>query len=250
MKALLDGDILLYRVGYTTENEDEEVAKLRIDELITRILDTVRATSYQVFLSCGRKDSFRAKLNPEYKAHRTREKPKHYDTLKEHLITVWQAVVAVEEEADDLIGIEQNKNEETIACTIDKDILYGVVGHKYDFVKEKIFYTSDDEATLFFYKQLLMGDKADNIFGITGIGTAKAGKALDDLLGESENILYTTVVDMYRDWLVNEWADQYAEWTSNEEKRMLDLILLSGIQLKIRSYEGEIWQPPYGQQED
>jgi 5'-3' exonuclease len=245
MRALLDGDILLYRVGYTTESEDEETAKLRIDELITRILDTVKASSYNIFLSCGRKESFRALLNPQYKAHRTREKPLHYNILKEHLIEVWQAQIAIAEEADDLIGIAQEEDENTIACTIDKDILYGVKGHKYDFVKDRIFHTSQEEATLFFYKQLLMGDKADNIVGITGIGPAKASKALDELLGESENILYTTVVDMYRDWLLDAWADQYEVWTSNEEKRMLDLILLSGKQLKIRSYIGEIWEPPY-----
>lgn len=246
MRALIDGDICLYRVGYTTENEIEAVAKIRMDELIERILDTVKATSFVVYLSCGRKDSFRAKLNPEYKAHRTREKPLHYDILKEHLIKHWNAVVAVEEEADDLIGIEQHSDpDNTIGCTIDKDILYGVVGNKYDFVKDKMFFTSQEEATLFFYKQLLMGDKADNIFGITGIGPAKAGKALDDLLGESENILYTTVVDMYRNWLCEEWADRYDEWSDVEEQQMIDLINLSGKQLKIRSYVGEVWEPPY-----
>lgn len=247
MRALVDGDILLYRVGYTTENEDEQTAKDRVDELLTRILDTVKASSYNVYLSCGRVDSFRAKLNPEYKAHRSREKPKHYNILKEYLIEHWNATVAIEEEADDLIGIEQSTDEDTIGCTIDKDILYGVPGHKYDFVKDVIFYTSLEEATLFFYKQLLMGDKADNIMGITGIGPAKASKALDSLLGESENILYTTVVDMYREWLINDWADQYEVWTSNEERRMLDLITLSGKQLKIRSYVGEVWEPPYGE---
>lgn len=245
MRALVDGDICLYRVGYTTQEESEDIALLRIDELIQRILDTIQATSYNVYLSCGRKDSFRAKLNPEYKAHRTREKPKHYGLLKEHLINKWNALVAVEEEADDLIGIEQAKDKETVACTIDKDILYGVEGHKYDFVKDKMFYTTQEEATLFFYKQLVMGDKADNIFGISGIGIAKASKALDELLGEPEEELYTKVCDMYRDWLLQEWADQYEEWTSNEERRMLDLITLSGKQLKIRSYEEEVWSPPY-----
>jgi 5'-3' exonuclease len=228
-----------------------------MDELISRILDTVKATAYNIYLSCGRADSFRAKLNPEYKANRIQPKPLHYQLLKDHLITKWNAVVAVEEEADDLIGIEQQKDihcrllleeaPDTIACTIDKDILFGVPGNKYNFVKEEMFYTTEQQALVFFYKQLLMGDKADNILGITGIGTAKADKILSDYHDANESILYTIVVDMYRSWLEQEWADQYDVWTSNEEKRMLDLIHLSGKQLKIRSYEGEIWQPPYGQ---
>lgn len=221
-----------------------------MDELVQRILDTVKADSYNVYLSCGRTESFRAKLNPQYKANRTQPKPLHYTLLKDHLINKWNAVVAIEEEADDLIGIEQAKDKETIACTIDKDILYGVQGNKYNFVKEEMFYTDEYQALLFFYKQLLMGDKADNIFGIKGIGTAKADKILSDYVEEtSENILYKVVVDAYRSWLELEWADQYEVWTSNEEQRMVDLIHLSGKQLKIRSYEGQIWEPPYGQLE-
>lgn len=245
--ALVDSDILLYRVGYTTNTEPEEVAQARMEELIKRILDAVEATQMSFFLSCSRKDSFRAKLNPEYKAHRTQEKPVHYAFLRQYLIDVWGAVEAVEEEADDLIGIAQHTLTNTIACTIDKDILFGIAGHKYDFVKEKRFYTDEDQALLFFYKQLLMGDKADNIFGITGVGPAKAEKAL---LGcdINDEALCKRVIDFYRQHMQMEWADQYEDWGEVEEKRMLDMILLSGQQLKIRTYEGEIWQLPNGLQ--
>jgi 5'-3' exonuclease len=251
MRALIDGDILLYRVGFTTETENEGIAIYRMDELVQRILDTVKATSYNVYLSCGRADSFRAKLNPEYKANRTQPKPLHYQLLKDHLINKWNAIVAVEEEADDLIGIAQAQDKETIACTIDKDILYGVEGAKYNFVKEEMFYTSEQEALVFFYKQLLMGDKADNIFGIKGVGTAKSDRILDGVKEADEATLYAIVVGEYRNWLELEWGDLYGYgWTPHLERKMLDLIHLSGKQLKIRSYEGEIWEPPYGQQDD
>jgi 5'-3' exonuclease len=244
MRALIDGDILLYRVGFTTESETEEIAQYRMDELLHRILDTVKATEYVIYLSCGRADSFRAKLNPEYKANRKQPKPLHYTFLKDYLLSKWNAVQAVEEEADDLIGIEQAKDPNTVACTIDKDILYGVPGQKYNFVKEQMFYTLPEEATLFFYKQLLMGDKADNIFGITGVGEAKATKALEDYQFEDEEILFKVVQSAYRNWLMNEWADQYEDWGDFQEKQMNNLILLSGIQLKIRSFEGEVWKFP------
>jgi 5'-3' exonuclease len=245
MKALLDGDILLYRVGFTTQDEPEAIAIVRMDELVKRILDTVKATEYVIYLSCGRNDSFRAKLNPEYKANRKQPKPLHYDLLKTHLINNWNAVVAVEEEADDLIGIEQNTNpNSTIACTIDKDILYGVAGQKYNFVKDTFHYTTQEEATLFFYRQLLMGDKADNILGITGVGEAKAGRLLDGLLYEDETVLFKVVQDRYREWLKDEWASMYREWGDFQEKQMNNLILLSGIQLKIRSKPNELWEFP------
>ena len=244
MRAVIDGDILLYRIGFTTELETEGIAQFRMDELVHRILDTTKATEYQVYLSCGRKESFRAKLNSEYKANRTQPKPLHYQFLKNHLIDNWKAIVGVEEEADDLIGIECS-NPNVVSCTIDKDILFGLQGQKYNFVKDIFHYTTEEDATLFFYKQLLMGDKADNILGIKGIGPAKAGKALDSMLYESENILFTEVQDIYREWLKEEWADQYEEWGDFQEKQMNNLILLSGIQLKIRTEVGEIWEFPY-----
>lgn len=242
MHAIIDADIIGYRVGFTTQKESVEIALYRADELVQRILDSVKATSYDLYLSCPRKDSFRAKLNPEYKANRTQEPPIHLKAIKNHLIEKWNATVAVEEEADDLIGIYL-KGDETIACTIDKDILYGLEGNKYNFVKEEMFYTSKEEALKFFYMQLLMGDKADNILGIPGIGPKKAEYALDGLLTELE--MFDKIKSMYRDWLQNEWADR--DWGDFEEKQMLNLIELSGKQLRIRTYVGEIWQMPIGQ---
>jgi DNA polymerase I len=239
MLALIDGDICLYRVGYTTQEETETIAKYRIDELITRILDSVQATSYNVYLSCSRADSFRAKLNPEYKAHRTQEKPKHYEVLKNHLLEHWNAEVAIEEEADDLIGIEQTANLETaIACTYDKDIKYGFEGYKYDFVKEEKFYTTKEEGILFLYKQLLMGDKSDNIFGIKGIGPKTADKILNDYLGYPEEEIFEKVIEVYQEY--------FPELSREKLIRLLDL---SGKQLKIRTYKGEIWQIPIGQRD-
>ena len=40
MKALIDGDILLYRVGFGAEAEEGTVAINRMDELIHRIITT------------------------------------------------------------------------------------------------------------------------------------------------------------------------------------------------------------------
>lgn len=241
MKSLLDGDILLYRVGFTTEEEPEAIAQFRMEELLQRILDTTKATSYQVFLSAGRLDTFRAKLNPQYKANRTQPKPKHYEFLKNYLIDIWNAEVAVDEEADDLLG--KNQTEETIICSIDKDLLQ-IPGVHYNFVKDEFITVTPEEGLLFFYKQLLIGDTSDNIKGVSGIGKAKADKILNPLLGEPEEEIFLAVQDTYRDWLMGEWADRYEEWGDFEEKQLNNIILLTGIQLKIRTKENEIWQFP------
>ena len=244
MKALIDGDILLYRVGFGAENEDETVAVHRMDELISSILDSVKATSYQVYLSDGREKTFRYELNNNYKAQRKADKPIHYQMLKDYLITNYSAVVAVNEEADDLMGIEQSQNKDTIICSIDKDLLQ-IPGQHYNFVKNVFTTIDEDEGRLFFYLQLLMGDKADNIPGITGIGIAKATKILEDYLGEDEIFLIELVQKEYRNWLSDFWADQYTdEWTQVQEDHMNNMILLNGQMLKIRTKVGEVWQIP------
>jgi DNA polymerase-1 len=53
-------------------------------------------------------------------------------------------------------------------------------------VKQKKYYVSAEEGQRFFYKQILMGDKADNIVGIKGVGPVKADKMLAKATTESE----------------------------------------------------------------
>lgn len=241
MRSLVDGDILLYRVGYTTEEEPEGIAQFRMEELIHRILETTQADSYNFYLSAGRLDTFRAKINPSYKAHRTQPKPKHYEFLKNYLIDIWKAEVAVNEEADDLLG--KNQNSETIICSIDKDLLQ-IAGLHYNFVKDIFTTVTPEEGLLFFYKQLLIGDVADNIKGVEGIGPKKADKLLNDLLGAPEEEIFEVVQESYRNWLQEAWADQYEEWGDFEEKQMNNIILINGIMLKIRTEQEEIWKFP------
>lgn len=231
-----------------------------MEELIHRILETTQADSYNFYLSAGRLDTFRAKINPSYKAHRTQPKPKHYEFLKNYLIDIWKAEVAVNEEADDRLGIEQlrntkefnfqlqnpdrtNQNDETIICSIDKDLLQ-IPGLHYNFVKDVFTCVTPEEGLLFFYKQLLIGDVADNIKGVGGIGPKKADKLLNDLLGAPEEEIFEVVQESYRDWLQGAWADQYEEWGDFEEKQMNNIILLNGIMLKIRTEEEEVWKFP------
>jgi len=258
MKALVDADILLYRVGYTTQEEPEGIAQYRMEELVNRILESVEATSYAFYLSDGRTSTFRAKINPDYKANRTQPKPIHYDMLKRYLIEAWNAEVQVEQEADDALGIAQWADyswglseasesdtdpawvAETVICSIDKDLLQ-IPGHHYNFVKEEHRYITPEEGLIFFYQQLLIGDTADNIKGVAGIGPKKAEKLLSGMEGKPEEEIFKVVQDAYRDWLQLEWADQYEEWGDFEEKQMNNIILMNGQCLKIRTIKDEVW---------
>lgn len=230
MRLLVDADMLLYRVGFKYENASEEECLSGLTDCIKWMEEVCESDTTEFYLSCSRNKSFRFELNPEYKATRGDRKPVHFSLLRDTLINEYKAVVPETEEADDLIGIEQtNDPENTICCTVDKDILYGVVGGKMKFTTGEIFYTSEDDAQYFFYRQLLMGDTADNVKGINKIGDVKSHKLLKFYYGDEE-ALYQTVLEQYE--------NQYGQ--SAKEK-----LLLTGRMLKIRTYPNEVWELPF-----
>lgn len=178
MHALIDGDILIYRIGFTTEGLDFNLAAWRMSNLIEQILDSTKATSFQLYLTASKDDTaFRKKIYPEYKQNRKAPRPEHYDELREFLVREWGAVTVSQIEADDAIGIAASSLEDFVIVSIDKDLLQ-IPGLHYNFVKQE-FQTVTKEAGLrFFYQQCLTGDTADNVKGIPGVGPKKAEKIL------------------------------------------------------------------------
>ena len=51
MKALIDGDIVVYRGAMSAEKEEQWVALARADQMIQDILADTGATSYNVYLT-------------------------------------------------------------------------------------------------------------------------------------------------------------------------------------------------------
>src|SRR5438128_785760 len=109
MKALIDADLILYRVGFASQNVPEGIAKSRLDYTIDKILADLETNDYHVYLS-GQKPTFRHEIHPDYKNHRTQEKPIHLSELRTHLICNYKNTIADGEEADDLLGKESTKN--------------------------------------------------------------------------------------------------------------------------------------------
>ena len=184
MLALLDADIIAFRCAATAEDLEEWIAIARTKELVEQILHEVKATEYKLFL--GGRNNFRKEIYPEYKANRTRPLPKHLNACREYLIREWDAEVTNGYEADDALGINcVAKGSESIICSIDKD-LQQIPGQHYNFVKKETTTVSLEAGTRTFYTQLLIGDAADNIKGVAGIGKAKAPKILEGCDTEEE----------------------------------------------------------------
>jgi hypothetical protein len=121
-----------------------------------------------------------------YKGNRSPfSKPVHYKEIKQFIVDKYKAAVVDGMEADDAIGIRATKEDAENVCivTIDKD-LDMIPGHHYNFVKDIRYTLNGTEAARSFYKQVLMGDRVDNIPGIHGIGPKHAERIIGPLSNE------------------------------------------------------------------
>jgi 5'-3' exonuclease len=158
------------------------------------------------------KNNFRDKVAKTlgYKANRKdTDKPVHYDTIREHLITHHKAEVVDGMEADDMLGIRQNN--ETVIASIDKDLLM-IPGHQFNLNDKTIRFVKDPghlelirnhgkspkligSGFKWFCAQMLLGDSVDNIQGIKGLGPVRAFNALHPL--KTELLCWRMVQKLY-----------------------------------------------------
>ena len=192
MKALIDSDIVCYRCAATAEDDESWIASARTDKLVEDILAGLNAPEYELFLSGP--SNFRKDIYPEYKANRKQPKPKHLEHCRNFLIDRWEAEVVYGYEADDALGMGQN--EDTVICSIDKDLKM-IPGMHYDFVKKELIMVSPEAAMRTFYTQLLTGDSGDNIKGCPGIGKVKARLILDGC--ETDQQMFEACQTTYND---------------------------------------------------
>ena len=137
--------------------------------------------------------------------------------------SAWSFTMIEDQEADDAIGIAAYEMEvgEYCICSIDKD-LDMLRGDHYNFVKDERYFITEEEGIKNFYKQLLMGDRVDNIIGIKGIGTVKAERLLKEC--KNENEMYLAILEAY---------------DGNAER-----VLENGRLLWIRRQHNQLWTPP------
>ena len=243
MKALIDGDILLYAIGSFTNDHpflkdsdgnpiqmpcSNEAIGTFCDDHLTKIKEGAGCNSYQVYVSGP--NNFRhdiARTHP-YKFKRADiEKPFHYQTVKDYLVNEKNAIVTDGIEADDALALAQGPN--TVFCTVDKDLLM-VPGRHYNWRKEEYRIVDYDEGVHWFLTQLLIGDwSTDSIIGcghveakIYGAKAKKAGQSYQCRVGigpkEAANLLMAdkeeklnVVVGAYKKEFGYEWKEKLNE---------------------------------------
>lgn len=224
---------------YTIEEQvvvmPEGYARHAAKLIITQILDKFPGCPYKLFLTSTDKSNFRFKRATlkVYKGNRkSSAKPAHYDVVRDYLIGFWNAEVVEGIEADDKLSLLQTKASakygEDVTCivTIDKD-LDMVPGYHYNFVKDEVMHTdalgslqldtlkSSNRKVLhgsglkWFYAQMLLGDNADNIPGITGCGAVKVYTLLNPCVTEKE--LQKAVAGEYKKFYKDKAKEAFAE---------------------------------------
>ena len=194
MNGIIDADSFCFRAAAASENEDLMIAASRVDFMINQALDETESKEYVLFLTG--KGNFRYSVFPEYKAFRKdKPRPKWEQALKNHLVDQWDAQVVNGIEADDACGIAQygSSKDRTILIHQDKD-LDMLEGWHYNFVKKKKYYVDKEMGIDWFLTQLLMGDRADGIPGISGIGPIKAAKLLS---GKTRQEQVEAILELY-----------------------------------------------------
>ena len=226
-KVLVDGDIVAYRAAFSTQDLFPEDARRKVDDLMLYILGETLVfyteVDYEVYLTGQGNFRYDIAKSAPYKGNRKDvEKPVHLSLCREYLVDKWGAIVSEGEEADDLIGIATTKHgPDTVVASIDKDMLQLPCKH-FNFTTGVWTDVSEFEGLKFFYKQILTGDRADNIVGLFRVGPVKAEKMLEGCSTEQD--LWEAVVKAY----------------DGDKERVVENARL----LWLRRKEGELWCPP------
>jgi len=157
MKCLIDSDVLVYEIGFSSQFTDEESGELvildfdkvaemldqRIREIEEECWSTEPSTLYLTndptlnkmlnrhnkahgLPPVEYKENFRVALSVSkpYKGQRKQEKPFHRDNIRAYMLSKYDVVVANGLEADDLLAVHQTIAPplSTIICTRDKDL--------------------------------------------------------------------------------------------------------------------------------
>jgi hypothetical protein len=157
-----------------------------VDGLLGDILEATDANEAQLFLTGKKNFRYDIASSHEYKGNRKDvARPHLLPEIRDHLINHWEAEVVHGSEADDALGIAQSAamkeaNRDTVICSIDKDLLM-IPGLHYNWNKKEWTEIDEYQGWYNFYKQMLTGDKTDNIVGVPGVGDKTAAKLLNGL---------------------------------------------------------------------
>ena len=230
---LIDSDSLVYSACHACKPDEPVQNALHTIKLkMEAIIDAFdRGLEHKTYLTGS--DNYRVALATilPYKGNRVQEKPIWYKEAREYLQYAFAAKVVDGQEADDAIGIEQFSHPDKSTCivSIDKDMLT-IPGYHFNWRTGEYKYVDNTEAHRFFWKQMITGDRTDNIQGLKGLGDKAASTALDGV--QDVNKMRSIVERLYKENAAKSFPGR--DWR--------ECFVEMGRLLRIRRHEGEMFQ--------
>ena len=167
------------------KDSDKTVAIKVFENMVTKFTTLVKKKlkykdEPEVIMCFTDGENFRKTILPSYKGNRTgKEKPHGYYVLKSYVEDKYKTYQRKGLEGDDCLGILQTSLKEyTVIISGDKDFKT-VPGHFYDYLHNKHYIHSEEEANYWHFFQTLIGDTTDGYKGCPNIGKVKAKVILD-----------------------------------------------------------------------
>lgn len=193
---VIDADTIFYIAAYLNEDNTLSDCVKSIKEWCDNVRKQFLPKSTTLFITGN--TNFRYLIYPDYKKNRKgRSYPKHLSDLKEYAIKNFKNVVCDERwEADDLVAEAKLDNFRRLVFAVDKDVLNALPGEHWNYHKHEVVKTDWREARMWPFYQALVGDSADSIPGVRGIGPVKAKKLLSPRMGIKR--LWETTKKVYK----------------------------------------------------
>lgn len=252
----VDADLLVYRFAFSAEKENPLTGRKelvesfadtarKIDEFIQGLKDIFRGMNFLFILSGGTNFRYSIATVFKYKDNR-KEKPLLFTAIRQYLVMQHTAIVTDGVEADDYISTHYRRYGEfgDVIMSIDKDFKM-IPGVHYNWDKDLLYVQSQEDATRHFYKQVLEGDRADNIpslYHLVSVGEygIRAAKKLSRQAYKKRMVRF-----------LNKCKDEYTMYkyvsrVANKYGAKLDnLIEVCHLLYLQNSYKDlETWQPP------
>lgn len=210
--ALIDGDILVYESCFAAQSAykqasgtDDTVDFQSVENSMIQRLDQIllgaECDSYVLYITEGRTFRYDVAFTKPYKGTRHADKPYHYANLRAVVKALYPCKVVTHLEADDQLAIDALADpDNTVLCSRDKDLrqVTGATVYSWELGNQPSFGPTKIERIgsvdskgkgtgfAFFMAQMVMGDSADNVPGITGMGPAAAHAILSPIVEDEE----------------------------------------------------------------
>ena len=181
MIAIFDIDSLIYEACYGAEELEEAVDRFfnRYNNVIYEVSNRFDIKGVIPVGFC--KENYRKKVDLSYKANRTSDKPKFFDELIKHVQENLNVQSRRGIETDDLVVKYHDYygKDGSIIISIDKDYNQ-CEGLIWNYKKGELIIVNKLASLFNFYSQMVIGDTADNVNYIKGVGKAWCDKNLSD----------------------------------------------------------------------